>query len=333
MRGSDGAPGNIQGLSVEKLRKLAGPNARLDTLREVDHRGRVTRETPIILKETVLTGADLSIAYPGTDQYGAPTVQIEFNAEGSRKFAAVTAKSVGKPLAILLDKRVISAPNIKQSIPGGKAVISGNFSIQEMRDLVIQLKAGALPVPVELISNKIIGPTLGQDSIEKSKVAFLIGILLICVYMIMIYRIPGLLACLALSGYLVMVLAVLKGLHATLTLPGIAGLILTIGMAVDANVIIFERIKEERQDGMTFGAAVNHGFKNAFRTILDANITTLIAAFVLFWLGMGSIKGFAVTLSIGIIVSMFSAIVLTKLLISGYVAVSNKKKGIFFREN
>lgn len=325
------APSNVKNLSKEKLNLLLGDNAYLSSIKNHDSEGSLISEQPIILKNTALTGADLKIATPGTNEFGEPVVFIEFNKEGAEKFKNVTSRHIGKPLAILLDGTIISAPNINEAIPGGKAQISGNFSITEMKDLVIKLKAGALPVPVDIVSNKIIGPTLGKDSIEKSKKAGIIGLILICLLSIIYYKIPGIIASLALILFLGLSLTCLKLFGATLTLPGIAGLILTTGMAVDANIIIFERIKEERALDTPLNTAIEKGFKRAFLTILDANITTLIAAAVLFFLGTGSIKGFAVTLSIGIIVSMFSAIFITKLFINLTSSISSPKEGILFK--
>ena len=320
------APGNIDALTPENLEILAGKDAKLSQLIEKDSTGAIVKQTPIILKKTVLTGKDLQTALPGTSQYGDPVVNIEFNAEGAKKFFDTTARSVGKPIAILLDGTIISAPNVNEPISGGRAQISGSFSVTEMKDLVIKLKAGALPVPVEIISNKIVGPTLGQDSVEKSKIACLIGLVFVCLYMIAFYRIPGVIASFTLITYLLLVFALLKLFQATLTLPGIAGLILTMGMAVDANVIIFERVKEERSKHDSLKAAIHAGFSNAFRAILDANITTLIAAIVLFYLGTGTIKGFAITLSIGILVSMYTAIVITKLLLLLIASKTNSER-------
>ena len=321
------APGNPDSLTPEKIEILAGKDAKVAWLKTTDRNGNVTQESPLFLKKTVLTGADLKNVAPATNQYGSPVVNIEFKSPATKIFRQVTKEHIGKPLAIVLDGKVISAPNIRVAILDGKAIIEGNFDIQEMKDLVIKLKAGSLPIPVETISNKIVGPTLGKDSIEKSKKAFFIGISLLFVFMLIVYRIPGIISSLALIGYILVTLATFKLLGATLTLPGIAGLILSIGMAVDANIIIFERIKEERKYGHNLFSAINNGFNRAFITILDANITTLCAAFVLFWLGTGTIKGFAVSLSIGILTSMFSALVVTKLLLLliGQIAVNNDK--------
>ncbi|RAP32764.1 protein translocase subunit SecD [Candidatus Marinamargulisbacteria bacterium SCGC AG-410-N11] len=325
------ATSGVENLTKEKKEKLYGKNITVDTIYDYDNKGNVISERKIILKNTVLTGADLTKAVPGTSQYGEPFVSIEFNSEGTKKFRDATTRNVGKPIAIILDGKIISAPNVQESIAGGKAQITGKFSTSEMKDLVIKLKAGALPIPIDIIASKNIGPTLGKDSIEKSKIAFVIGILAIFIYLIFVYRLSGFLSCIALLSYIIFSLACLKFLNATLTLPGIAGFILTIGMAVDANVIIFERIKEERKNGLTLIASINAGFNQAYITILDANITTLIAAIVLFWLGTGTIKGFAVTLSIGILVSMFSAIVVTKLLILMVARLVTNKENLLFK--
>ena len=312
------APGDVSSLSKEKLDILVGKDAELKTYNILDDSGNVVSERQLFLKKPALTGADLKSAVPGTDNFGEPVVNIEFTAEGSKKFYEVTSRSVGKPLAIVLDGVIISAPNISEPIPGPRAVISGGFSIQEMRDLVIQLKAGALPIPVEVISKKVIGPTLGAKSIQKSKIAGIIGIVLVCIFMILFYRFAGILACGALFTYLLFTLAIIKLIPITLTLPGLAGIILTVGMAVDANVIIFERIKEERALGRPAIVSIKNGFSRAFVTIIDANITTLLAAFVLFWLGTGTIKGFAVTLTLGILVSMVSAIFITRIFLEAF---------------
>lgn len=325
------APGDTSSLTPEKLEILAGENARLGEVVFYDQAGNIISERPIILKNTVLTGRDLKSASPGTNSYGEPVVNIEFTSEGSKKFEDVTRRSVGKPLAIVLDGRVISAPNVNEPIAGGRAQISGRFTVNEMRDLVIKLKAGALPVPVKVVSNKIIGPSLGRDSIEKSKTAGIVGFVLLFAFMTVIYRIPGILASMALILYLLLVYACMILFNATLTLPGIAGLILTVGMAVDANIIIFERIREERADGQPLRSAIENGFSRAFLTILDSNLTTLLAALVLFWLGSGSIKGFAVTLSIGVIVSMFTAIIITRLLLDSVIKIAAPKDRIMFK--
>jgi preprotein translocase subunit SecD len=322
-------PGNVDSLTSEQIEILAGKDARLGKVIERDSQGNIINERSIFLKSTVLTGAALKGAHPDLDRNGWPAVRLEFNKKGAKKFHQITAGSIGKPLAILLDNEVISAPTVQSAIGDGIAQITGKFSNEEMRDFVAQLRGGALPVPVEIISNKTVGPSLGRDSIEKSKLAGIVGLVFVCIFMIIFYQVPGIMACIALFCYLLMVAAILKLFSATLTLPGIAGLILTVGMAVDANVIIFERIKEEKRLGQTLKGAIDTGFARAFHTIVDANVTTLIAAFVLIWRGTASIRGFGITLSIGILVSMFTAVVITKLLIDGIskIAITNK---IFF---
>ncbi|MDA1352932.1 MAG: protein translocase subunit SecD [bacterium] len=314
---ADWAPENLASLSKEKQEILVGKNVKVASMPITDASGKVVATRTLILHRTELTGSDLKYANPGTDELGNPVVSIAFKKEGTKRFADLTRSNMGKPIAIVLDGKVVSAPNVRAVINNGQAVIEGGFSVQEMRDLVIKLKAGSLPVPVEIVSNRIVGPTLGRDSIAKSKVAGMIGLLIVSLYMVVFYRVGGFVANLALCAYLLIVMALLKVFDATLTLPGIAGVILTLGMAVDANVIIFERIKEEISLGETVLGAINSGYSKAFVAILDSNITTMIAAVVLFWLGTGTIKGFAVTLSIGIVVSMFSAIFVTKLLLTG----------------
>ncbi|MFH1362427.1 MAG: protein translocase subunit SecD [bacterium] len=308
-------------LTPKKVVEFYGQGAYLDKIK-IYRNGVVVSEKPIVLKKVALTGGVLKGAWPGVDEYGNPVVDIEFDPKGTKLFAAVTARSVGKPLAILLDKKIISAPNVREPIPSGRAQISGDFTIEEVQDMVIKLKAGALPIAVKPIETRIVGPTLGRDSIAKSKMAGLIGFVVIAAFMFLYYRLPGLLADMALGIYITMVLALLSLLHATLTLPGIAGLLLSIGMAVDANVIIFERLKEELRLKKTIRLAVETAFKRALSAILDSNVTTMIAAATLFFVGTGTIKGFAVTLSIGILASMFTSIVITRMLMS--IMIDNK---------
>lgn len=324
------APENLASLSAEKQEILVGKDANIASLPIEDANGNSVGSRTLILKKAVLTGADLKFADPGTDEFGNPVVSISFKKEAAKRFADLTRSNMGKPIAIVLDGKVVSAPNVRAVITNGQAVIEGGFSVREMRDLVIKLKAGSLPVPVEIVSNRIVGPTLGKDSIEKSKVAGMIGLVIVSVYMLLFYRLSGLVANGALCVYLLLVMSLLKVFDATLTLPGIAGVILTLGMAVDANVIIFERIKEELRLGETVLGAINSGYSKAFVAIIDSNITTMIAAVVLFWLGTGTIKGFAVTLSIGIIVSMFSAIFVTKLLLSNVARLKGVTAKLLF---
>jgi SecD/SecF fusion protein len=243
-----------------------------------------------------------------------PYVTLELNKEGARAMARTSAANIGKRLAIVLDHHVFSAPVIEEKIPTGQARITGGFDMDEARDLAIVLRAGALPAPVEIIEERTVGPSLGADSIHTGIRAALIGLAIVVLFMLIYYKFAGLIADLALVINIFFVMAVLAGLGATLTLPGIAGIILTIGMSVDANVLIFERIREELRAGKTVLASIDSGYSRAFRTILDANVTTLITAIVLYQFGTGPIKGFAVTLSIGIVASMFTAIVITRLI-------------------
>ena len=306
-------PGDLSLLSEAELKNFLGEEGKLDVVKHYNSRGEVTREDQIILRRTVLTGNDLKSVVPATDDIGRPVVSLEFSTEGARKFYTATLRSVGRPLAIMLDGQVISAPNVNEAISGGRAQISGQFSVQEMRDLVLKLRAGALPVPIEVVENKIVGPTLGADAIAKSITAGWLALGLIVVAMLLIYRLNGFLASTALIIYAVLVLAVMTIMRATLTLPGIAGLILSIGMATDANVIIFERFKEELRRGLPILQAINEAFNKSLSAILDVNITTIIVTIFLFWQGTSTIKGFAVTLFIGTIISMFSALVVTRL--------------------
>ncbi len=275
-------------------------------------------------ENVVITGNDIKDAKavyatdPATHMQ-QPVVSLELTSEGAKKFASATANNVGKIIAIFLDDSVISAPQVQEPITDGKCQISGRMTMEEAADLAMLIRAGALPVELKTLQVTSIGPELGANSFEKSLAAGKIGIGLVFVFMILYYRLPGFIADIALMLYISIVLFTLAVLKATLTLPGIAGFILSIGMAVDANVIIFERIKEELKMGKTIRAAIDSGFRRAFLAIFDSNITTLIASIVLFYLGTGPIKGFAVTLSIGILASMFTAIVVTKLLMKLFV--------------
>ncbi len=264
--------------------------------------------------DVILTGTNLKDAYVSRDIYGQPGVSLEFDAEGTEKFADGTRKYLNDTIAIKLDGEVASAPRVNSVITDGNAQITGSFTMEEAADLALILRSGSLPVNLVELETRSVGPTLGQDSWDRGVKAGILGLGIVLVFMLIYYRFLGLVADFTLIVYLAMVLGVMSALNATLTLPGIAGLILSIGMAVDANVIIFERIKEEIRAGRTIRTGVEAGFQRAFSTILDANITTLIAAGVLFYFGTGPIRGFAVTLTIGIVVSMFSAIILTRYL-------------------
>ena len=263
----------------------------------------------------VLSGSDLKDARAQISQGNQAVVGLEFNSEGADKFAELTAKNIGKQIAIVLDGEVLTAPVVQEAITGGRAQISGSRSIEDAERLAILLRSGSLPVKIEILENRTVGPTLGQDSKEKSIKAFGIGIAGVFVFMILFYRLSGIVADIALLLYVMLLLLAMRYLGATLTLPGIAGIILSIGMAVDANVLIFERFKEEIRRGKTLRSAMDAGFGRAFVTIFDSNVTTLMAAAILFYLGTGPIKGFAVTLALGVILSMFTAITVTKYLL------------------
>ncbi|MDR7865243.1 MAG: protein translocase subunit SecD [Sporomusaceae bacterium] len=280
--------------------------------------------------KTVLTGKDLKDAKAQITQSNRHDVGIEFTDEGGKKFGDLTAKNVGKHIAITLDGQVLTNPVVQEAIPSGKAVITGQRTIEEAQNLAILLRSGALPVKMNIIETRTVGPTLGQDSKDKSKIAFTISIAAIVVFMIAFYRLAGVVANITLMLYVMMLLVALKMLNATLTLPGIAGIILSMGMAVDANVLIFERFKEEYRGGKTLRAAMDAGFNRAFTTIFDSNVTTLFAAIVLFFLGSGPIKGFAITLGLGILLSMFTAITVTKYLLKSLMNANVFKSGKIF---
>lgn len=264
-------------------------------------------------KTTSLTGKQLKRAsVEMAPNSGIPQVSLEFNGEGADLFAELTKKNTGKLLAIFLDGQPISIPRVNEPILSGQAVISGSFNLAEAKLLAQRLNAGALPVPIKLISQTTVGATLGNDSVQKSLIAGFWGLILVAIFMILYYRLPGLVAVLALLIYAVIVLALFKLVPVTLTLAGIAGFILSIGMAVDANVLIFERLKEELRAGRDLMTAVDQGFKRAWSSVRDSNVSSLITCSILFWFGSSIVKGFALTLAIGIIISMFSAITITR---------------------
>lgn len=280
--------------------------------------------------KVIFKGDQLADAWLSQDEFGKPAVSFKFKPEGSRLFGEMTAKNIGRQAPIYLDQKIISNPVIKTAITGGEGQISGNFTTQEAKELVTLLRAGSLPVPLEVIENRSVGPSLGRDSVDRGVKAGLVGMAAILLYMAFYYRLAGLIADLALVLYATIVMGVLTGIHATLTLPGIAGLILSAGMAVDANVLIFERLKEELFAGKRLRAAIDAGFSRALSSIVDSNLTTIIAGVVLFYLGTGSIRGFAVTLIIGILVSMFTAITVTKLLLNALVDKDPDRYARFF---
>ena len=284
--------------------------------KSIDESGRAMSSVYEDWKDIGLTGAYFKHAGVQIDQSSTsivrkPQVAIEFDAEGADIFADATKRNIQKPLAIFLDQQIISAPTVQDEITGGSAVINGDFTLDEAKKLAIQLNAGALPVPIVLISQNNIGATLGQESVNKSITAGLIGLLLVLLFMIIYYRLPGLVAALALTMYAFIALAVYIYIPVTLTLAGIAGFLISIGMAIDANILIFERMKEEIREGRSIMAAIDAGFIRAWSSIRDSNVATLITCIILYYFGSGLIRGFAVTLGIGVVVSMFSAITIT----------------------
>lgn len=285
-------------------------------------------QVPYLLKnKTLLTGASLETAKVQiSDRFGEPHVSIKFNSQGATDFDRITNENVRKRLAIVLDGVVHSAPVIQERISGGQAQITGNFTMEEARDLAIVLRAGALPAPVNILEERTVGPSLGSDSIKQGIMATLIGFILVVIFMVIYYRLSGLVADSVLILNIIVILGILAAFKATLTLPGIAGIVLVIGMAVDANVLIFERIREELRLGKPPRAAVDAGYAKAFSTILDANVTTLIAALFLFAFGTGPVKGFALTLSIGIVVSMFTAVFVTRMIFDYFIWHRNISK-------
>ena len=292
--------------------------------REVKENGEVTKRGYLVKKRSVLTGETLTAAEVRYDtQFNEPYVSINFNSYGSAVFHRVTRENVKKRLAIVLDDHVYSAPVIQEAIAGGRAQITGSFNSEEARDLAIVLRAGALPAPVMILENRTVGPSLGKDSIEKGIQSILIGSFFVVLFIMIYYKLSGIVADIALGLNVILMMGALAYFGASLTLPGMAGILLTVGMAIDANVLIFERIREEIRIGKTVRAAIDAGFSKAFRTIVDANVTTFIAAIVLFQFGTGPIKGFAITLCIGIVVSMFTAVFVSRTIFDS--AMSQKK--------
>ncbi len=267
----------------------------------------------------VVEEAKANLGPQGTTSAGQPIVNLSMNSDGARKWAIMTGSNIGRQVAIVLDKKVHMAPNIREKISGGGTLIEGFASIDEAKDIAIVLRAGALPAPVDIVEERVIGPSLGADSVKSGTQSILIGLAIVLLFMILYYRTAGTIADFALIWNIVLVLAILASLHATLTLPGIAGLILTVGMSIDANVIIFERIREELDKGKTAKAAIDGGYDRALTTIIDANMTTLIAALVLWQFGTGPIRGFATVLFWGILISMFTAIFVTRTIFNAFV--------------
>jgi len=307
---------------VSEAIKMIGKTPYLEFREETEEEGT----SSITFKPTKLTGKYLKKASLGFNQTTLePQVLLEFNSEGAKLFKEITSRNVGKRLAIYIDDVLISAPVVREEISGGKAQITGNFTVEEARELARNLNAGALPVPIKLISQTSIGPTLGSISLQKSLKAGIWGFLGVILFMILVYRFSGVLAGLALMIYAGILLSLFKLIPVTLTLAGIGGAILSIGMAVDANVLIFERMKEERKAGESFQRAVEAGFSRAWPSIRDSNLTTLIVAVIMFSFGTSFVKGFALTLSLGILVSMFSALFITRTFLRSFIGLRLEK--------
>ena len=331
-QGSDRVIIQVPGIgSAEELKTLIGQTAKL-TFHPVVRRTGSQNENPgpgnviypsldepgqfyVLEKSSVVSGEQLTDAQPDFDQNGLPAVSFRFNPSGARKFGDYTAANIGAPFAIVLDEEVISAPTIQDHIAGGSGIITGRFTVEESNRLAVLLRAGALPAGMTFLEERTVGPELGQDSIDAGQVACLIAFFTVLAFMIVSYGLFGLFANIALLANLVLIFGVLSVIGATLTLPGIAGIVLTIGMAVDANVLVFERIREEIKSAKGPARAIERGYEKALTAILDANVTTLIAAVILFVMGAGPVRGFAVTLGIGIVTSVFTAIYLTRLLV------------------
>ena len=278
----------------------------------------------------LLEGSALKTAGVSRDQVGMPSVSFELNSQGANTFAKITRENIGKQLAIMLDNKEQSAPTINSEINGGSGIITGRFSIEEANNLANLLKSGALPVEIKIVENRTVGATLGVDSIRQTGIAGLIALGVISVFMIAIYKIPGIVADIALLINGVLVLGLLSGIGAALTLPGIAGFILTLGMAVDSNVITYERIKEELQLGESLHDAVERGYENAFPAIIDGNLTTMLVAAVLFFLGTGPIKGFAVTLALGVVATVITGVFVSKIFLKLFIKTFNIKREQLF---
>lgn len=305
--------GETPSLDFREERDAAETQVIIDRYKSLPEAERQSFSEDPYFKPTGLTGKYLKSSVLEFDSMtNQPQVGLEFTAEGATLFEETTKRIVGKRLAIYLDDSAISTPRVNEAIAGGRAQISGDFKINEAKQLVQRLNAGALPVPIKLINQQTVGASLGEQSLQKSLFAGAIGILGVILFMLLWYRLPGLMAVIALIIYTALVLVIFKLIPVTLTLAGIAGFVLSVGMAVDANILIFERTKEELRWGKSLGGAIDEGFKRAWTSIRDSNVSSLITCLVLYWLGTSIIKGFALTLAIGILVSMFSAIFVTR---------------------
>jgi len=307
-----------QSVSVDQARRGRLPPGD-EILAAEEGRGNRSGPTAYVVKKRVMVGGDTLTDAQATFQNNEPVVSFKFDAAGARRFGDATRDNVGKPFAIVLDNKVISAPVIREPILGGSGIISGSFTVQSASDLALLLRAGALPAPITILEERTVGAELGADSIHAGAVASIVGVILVVIFMVLFYGLFGVFADIALMFNLALMLGALSLLGATLTLPGIAGIALTMGMAVDAHVLIYERIKEELRGGRSMLSSLEAGFTRAFGTILDSHVTTLVAGILLYWLGSGPVKGFAVTLSIGVLTSLFSAILVTRLQIVTWV--------------
>jgi protein-export membrane protein SecD len=310
-----------QSVSVEDARRGRLPPG--DEILPAAEEGRGSRNAAsagaYVVRKRVMVGGDTLVDAQATFQNNEPVVSFKFDTVGAKRFGDATRENVGKPFAIVLDNKVISAPVIREPILGGSGIISGSFTVQSASDLALLLRAGALPAPIQILEERTVGAELGADSIHAGAVASIVGVALVVVFMVLFYGLFGVFADIALVFNLCLMLGALSLLGATLTLPGIAGIALTMGMAVDANVLIYERIREEVRGGRSLLSSLEAGFTRAFGTILDSHVTTLVAGILLYWLGSGPVKGFAVTLSIGVLTSLFSAILVTRLQIVTWV--------------
>lgn len=336
--GKDAIVVELPGISdVKQATELIGKTAQLEFWESFDSAQDKPGQESTAFQPTGLTGKHLVRAQvdfqqgqvtSATGLGSEPIVSLQFNGEGTRLFREITQRNLGKPVAIVLDQAIISAPVVQSVIENGQAIISGDFDIATAKLLVIQLNSGALPVPATLVGERTIGPTLGRSSVEKSLLAGLVAVAVVALFMVSYYRLNGLVAVLALGCYVLIVLALFKLIPITLTLAGIAGFILTIGAAVDANILIFERMKEERRAGKGSAAVLDEGFRRAWSSIRDSNVSSLITAAILFYFGTGLVRGFALTLAIGILVSMFTAIFVSKTLLQLLIKVTSNKKQV-----
>lgn len=308
--------------NIDDAISLIGETAQLEFRegiegKSLDENGDISSSNYEDWRDVGLTGANfkkaaVEFAQGSTALIQEPQITISFDDEGRKTFADVTGRNVGKPIAIFLDQEMLSAPNVNEKIDSDSAVISGSFTVESAKSLAIQLNAGALPVPIALISQSNVGATLGAESVQKSIIAGILGLLLVMLFMIIYYRLPGLIASVALAIYSLIAMAIFIAVPVTLTLAGIAGFVLSIGMAIDANILIFERMKEELRDGAPLASAIDAGFKRAWSSIRDSNIASLITAIILYYFGSSLVRGFAVTLGVGILVSLFSALTVTQ---------------------